>query len=111
VLRIVRDQVTSPISVARGNRLHEVGSTTGWTSGPVQGVCRTEYQTSPVKRRHTCQNVINYTNDAGDSGAPVFYLENATTRLVWLLGLHHSKKAVYSPLTQVARDLPGLSYR
>jgi|GEM_PF-6753046 len=111
VLRIVRDQVTSSISVARGNRLDKVGSTTGWTSGLVQAVCRTEYQTSPNKRQHTCQNVINYTNDFGDSGAPVFYLENATTGSVWLLGFHHSKKAVYSPLTQVARDLPGLSYR
>jgi hypothetical protein len=111
VLRIVRDQVTSTITVARGNRLDKVGSTTGWTSGVVQAVCRTEYQTSPVKRRHTCQNVVNYTNDSGDSGAPVFYLANDANGWVWLLGIHHSRKAVYSPLTQVARDLPGLSYR
>jgi hypothetical protein len=111
LLRMVRDQVTSSITVAVGNRLDKVGATTGWTSGKVRAVCRTEYQTSPNNRQHTCQNTVNYLNDHGDSGAPVFYLENATTGSVWLLGFHHMKKGVYSPLTQVARDLPGLTYR
>jgi hypothetical protein len=111
MLRIVRDQATTTITVAAGNRLDKIGASTGWTSGTVQAVCRTEYQTSPNKRQHTCQNTVNYTNDFGDSGAPVFYLENATTGTVWLLGLHHMKKGTYSPLTQVARDLPGLAYR
>lgn len=109
VLRIVRDQASSSITVAVGNRLDKVGATTGWTSGVVQAVCVTEYQSAPFRRRHTCQNTVNYTNDSGDSGAPVFYLANEGE--VWLLGLHHMKKGVYSPLAQVARDLPGLIYR
>lgn len=109
VLRIARDQVTTSISVTTGNRLDKIGATTGWTSGTVQSVCRTEYQTSPNRRRHTCQNRVDYTNSSGDSGAPVFYLANDNE--VWLLGFHHMKVGVYSPLTQVAKDLPGLVYR
>jgi hypothetical protein len=110
-MRIVYDLNNARITVARGNRLDKVGASTGWTSGTVQAVCVTAYQTSPNRRRHTCQNRVNYTNAEGDSGGPVFYFANDTRSEVWLLGIHHMKDGTYSPLTQVAKDIPGLVYR
>lgn len=110
-MRIVYDLNNARITVAKGNRLDKVGASTGWTSGRVQAVCITAYQTSPNRRRHTCQNTVNYTNDFGDSGAPVFYFANDSRSEVWLLGIHHMKDGTYSPLTQVAKDIPGLVYR
>jgi hypothetical protein len=110
-MRIVYDLNNTTITVAKGNRLDKVGASTGWTSGRVQAVCVTEYQTSPYRRRHTCQNTVDYTNDYGDSGSPVFYFANDSRSEVWFLGIHHMKKGVYSPTTQIAKDIPGLVYR
>jgi hypothetical protein len=98
-------------TVARGMRVDKIGATTGWTSGTVQSVCLTEYQTSPNKRQHTCQNTVNYLNEFGDSGGPVFFVVNEAQGTVQLMGIHHMKKGTYSPLAQIAKDIPGLVYR
>lgn len=109
-LQIVSASTTSG-GVSLGTRVDKIGATTGWTSGTVQRLCQTEYQTSPNKRQHTCQNTVNYLNDYGDSGGPVFFVEDEARGTVRLLGIHHMKQGTYSPLFQIAKDLPGLAYR
>jgi hypothetical protein len=101
---------TSTSTVARGTRLDKIGATSGWTSGTVQTVCVTAYQTYPNKRQLTCQNTANYLNEHGDSGGPVFYVEDEAQGRVYLMGIHHMRNGTYSPLAQINRDIPGLVY-
>jgi hypothetical protein len=88
--------------------LHKVSRTTGWTSGYVNFTCLTWYL--PGNRALLCQDLVNYYNGDGDSGAPVFQVEEA--RIVYLAGIHWggdgSSTGILSSLSNIEEDLGDL---
>ncbi|HLM68336.1 MAG TPA: hypothetical protein VK358_12445 [Longimicrobium sp.] len=98
-----------------GDSVNKVGTTTGWTAGTVAATCSLVTYPSYITPSNVslpCQVAATYHSDGGDSGSPVFRLQEyyATT----LLGIHHSSGSnglrYFSPLAAVRQDLNPLSW-
>jgi hypothetical protein len=104
--------VYTSTSTVNGNYVQKTGVTTGRTDGYINLPCG-----DITESGHTvyCQVRAGYTLDAGDSGGPVYYPENADA--VDFLGVNHSKQSYqcgplvwcsagwYSPVTGIYSDM------
>ncbi|MDE2872603.1 MAG: hypothetical protein OXQ94_13065 [Gemmatimonadota bacterium] len=105
-------QITSiqPYNVAN-EILHKIGRTTGWTFGAVEQTCVDWFSTGGMVIK--CSDVVDYSNDPGDSGSPVFeYDDDRGT--AQLRGIHWGWIAfpwhdgVMSDLGQIVDDLGAM---
>lgn len=98
-----------------GDSINKVGATTGWTAGVVDGTCASVLHAIGVVM--LCQHVATYHSLGGDSGSPVFSLDNAmifTPNYVAAYGIHWGRSDVtglrfYSPIHGVRKDLGNAS--
>lgn len=102
----------------RGEFLHKVGRTTGWTWGRLSRTCIDRFHPDGVLMR--CQNVVRRFNGGhvmsapGDSGSPVFSLRgglgNADVTFHGILAgaSEEGRDFLYSPITGIERDLHDL---
>lgn len=104
-------QVVGEAAAAAGQWVEKVGSTTGWTRGPVTRTCASfSYYTHP----RLCQTFVYMDGDDGDSGSPVFAFAGVprTANSVNLFGLIFARSGitmVYSPIRGIRADLePGI---
>lgn len=85
--------------------VHKIGATTGWTEGNVIETCSD--RTNEHGWLELCQVLAGLFADTGDSGAPVFVVESASTiRLVGVLNARDTVNdlTVFSPFTGVEDD-------
>lgn len=110
-LGIVGDfTITAEGSAAAGQTVNKVGRTTGWSQGRVTSTC-VDTNLSGTNITELCQNFVTATVGSGDSGSPVFMTGGGTNvTLVGILwGGSGSSTFVYSPLTNVERELGALT--
>lgn len=74
-----------------GDTVHKVGRRTGWTSGVVTDTCVNMPVPNHTNQTLLCQDLTNYMDDGGDSGAPVFKRSGTSSAI--LMGVH----SLYSP--------------
>jgi hypothetical protein len=99
-------------SLGNGSVVNKVGRTTGWTQGTVTGTCvNTGVQGSNIVQ--LCQTFVSGSSQivaGGDSGSGVF-TGSTSVNLVGVLwgGSSDGKTFVYSPLSNVERELGSLT--
>lgn len=85
-------------------QVNKIGATTGWTAGNVTDSCSDRTIEGGIE---LCQALAGMFADDGDSGAPIFVIESASTvRLVGLLNSRDSVNdlTVFSPFTGIEDD-------
>jgi hypothetical protein len=102
-------------TILGGAMLHKVGSTTGWTSGPVTATC------AGIRQRGGpwlgCQYKVRAFGGPGDSGSPVFATISAAigapgdVRLHGILwgGNDAGTRIIFSPINAVETELAPLA--
>lgn len=91
----------------RGEILNKVGRTTGWSQGPITSTC-VNVGVTGTRIVLLCQDFVQATVGAGDSGSPVFRLVNGNGSVV-LYGLlwggnSSGTNFVYSPIRNIQRS-------
>ena len=94
-------------SVMRGEELHKVGRTSGWTHGTVTNPDKAAlWSDEQFSIKHNTE--VNYVSHSGDSGSPVFSLRDDDTLTVNLHGIHWGRwpggGAAVSPLKRIEQD-------
>ncbi len=91
----------------RGEILNKVGRTTGWSQGPITNTC-VNVGVTGTRIVLLCQDFVQATVGAGDSGSPVFRLVNGNGSVVLygvLWGGNSSgTNFVYSPIGNIQRS-------
>lgn len=96
-----------------GEQVDKVGRTTGWTRGAVTETC-VDVLATGTNHIRLCQNVVQALVDGGDSGSPVF-AQNGDGATITLLGIlwggsvQGTPEFVYSPITNIERELGALT--
>ncbi|MEM4413922.1 MAG: hypothetical protein QXD59_06570 [Candidatus Caldarchaeum sp.] len=93
-----------------GTVVNKVGKTTGWTQGTIRNVCARFFSADGTKRALLCSHIASYISEAGDSGAPVFYIRPNYPSTVVLWGINFAIEAgdgVFSPISLVVSELGG----
>jgi hypothetical protein len=93
-----------------GTTLNKVGRTTGWTQGRVTNSC-VNTGVSGSRIVVLCQDFVSAGVGGGDSGSPVFRIVSGdTVQLSGTLwgGNSAGTSFVYSPMTNIERELGGL---
>ena len=96
-----------------GEQVDKVGRTTGWTRGAVTETC-VDVLATGTNHIRLCQNVVQPLVDGGDSGSPVF-AQNGDGTTITLLGIlwggsvQGTPEFVYSPITNIERELGALT--
>lgn len=99
-----------------GIPVEKVGRTTGWTYGEIVDDCATivfddDDLTYPGGYSYLCQKLTNYHALGGDSGSPVFTIENSSSGNVIINGVHWGRliggdqERIFSPIYGVYNDL------
>jgi hypothetical protein len=93
-----------------GGTFHKVGRTTGWTSGSMGQSC-VNINVSGSNIHMLCQTTVNASVAGGDSGSPVFTVQNSNATLVGILwgGSSSGNLFVFSPLEGIVRELGALN--
>jgi hypothetical protein len=94
-----------------GTTLNKVGRTTGWTQGNVTNSC-VNTGVSGTRIVVLCQDFVSAGVGGGDSGSPVFRIVSGdTVQLSGTLwgGNSAGTSFVYSPMTNIERDLGALA--
>jgi len=89
----------------RGEVLNKVGRTTGWSQGPITQTC-VNVGVTGTRIVLLCQDFVQATVDAGDSGSPVFKINGSGVTLYGLLwgGNSSGTSFVYSPIGNIQRS-------
>jgi hypothetical protein len=102
-------------TILGGATLHKVGSTTGWTSGPVTATC------AGIRQRGGpwlgCQYKVRAFGGLGDSGSPVFATISAAIGATGDVRLHGilwggnsaGTRIIFSPINAVETELAPLA--
>ena len=92
----------------QGDTLNKMGSTTGWTRGPVTGTCIDVTQFSGITI--ACDDIVAAGVSGGDSGAAVFSWDPSESFVI-LHGIAHSggsSQFVFSPIDDIESELGSL---
>jgi hypothetical protein len=102
--------ITGEGSAVVGQTVNKVGRTTGWSQGPVTGVC-VNANVAGTDITQFCQTNVSATVGSGDSGSPVFAIGSGdnVTLLGILWGGSGSSSFVFSPINQVEQELGALT--
>jgi len=89
----------------RGEVLNKVGRTTGWSQGPITQTC-VNVGVTGTRIVLLCQDFVQATVAAGDSGSPVFKINGSGVTLYGLLwgGNSSGTSFVYSPIGNIQRS-------
>ncbi len=89
----------------RGEVLSKVGRTTGWSQGPITQTC-VNVGVTGTRIVLLCQDFVQATVAAGDSGSPVFKINGSGVTLYGLLwgGNSSGTSFVYSPIGNIQRS-------
>jgi hypothetical protein len=102
--------ITAEGEAVVGQTVNKVGRTTGWSQGGVAATCvNTNVSGSNITQ--LCQDFVNATVGAGDSGSPVFRISSGTNvRLLGILwGGSGTQTFVFSPLSNIESELGPLT--
>jgi hypothetical protein len=88
-----------------GETLNKVGRTTGWSRGPITQTC-VNVSVTGTRIVLLCQDFVQATVAAGDSGSPVFKITDGNVTLYGLLwgGNSSGTNFVYSPIGNIQRN-------
>jgi len=88
-----------------GETLNKVGRTTGWSRGPITQTC-VNVSVTGTRIVLLCQDFVQATVAAGDSGSPVFKITDGGVTLYGVLwgGNSSGTNFVYSPIGNIQRN-------
>ncbi len=110
-----RFTINGTATALQGQTVNKIGSTTGWTYGPVIATCADVGVTGSTYAL-LCQNIVKAGSDHGDSGSTVFsWTSGANVKLIGILwggGTSNGQEVfVYSPFANIQQELGTLRVR
>src|SRR5690606_9161974 len=97
--------------IIEGLTVRKTGQTTGTTEGMITSTCTASSHPDSPSLRILCSAVVSARAGQGDSGGPVYWIDDSTTYHVGILwGGIGLQQFYFSPWSSISSDMPTVWY-